>query len=128
MRKLDTFTTAYVKAMLWAECHSSEGSENDGCPFDSLGFDFSDIDPKGLEEIIADCEAFQFNHRADIGSELKQAGHDFYLTRNRHGAGFWDGDWPNEVGERLTNAAHCYGTQGLMASDEEGNGPLYVHN
>ena len=25
--------------------------------------------------------------------ELARAGTDFWLTRNGHGAGFWDGDW-----------------------------------
>jgi len=33
-----------------------------------------------------------------------QAGHDFWLTRNGHGAGFWDGDWP-ETGDALTEAS-----------------------
>lgn len=34
---------------------------------------------------------------------------DFYLTRNGHGAGFWDGDYPDEVGRKLTDIAHGFG-------------------
>lgn len=34
---------------------------------------------------------------------------DFYLTRNGHGAGFWDGDYPDEIGEKLTEMAHSFG-------------------
>ena len=40
--------------------------------------------------------------------DLSDAGHDFHLTRNNHGAGFWDGDW-GELGDRLTEAAEAYG-------------------
>ena len=34
------------------------------------------------------------------------APHDFYLTRNRHGAGFWDGDWEDNIGQKLTEICH----------------------
>ncbi len=34
---------------------------------------------------------------------------DFWLTRNRHGAGFWDGDYPDGIGERLSDIAHGFG-------------------
>jgi hypothetical protein len=36
------------------------------------------------------------------------------LTRNGHGAGFWDGDWPQTVGQRLTKAAKIYGSVDLV--------------
>ena len=35
-------------------------------------------------------------------------GEDFYLTRNRHGAGFWDRGY-GPIGRTLTQAAHAYG-------------------
>lgn len=119
---LDTFTTAYITAMLWAECPTES---DESC--DDLGLTVDDITDEGLREIIADCDDFQLTHANDIADDLERAGHDFYLTRNRHGAGFWDGDWPVEVSRRLTDAAHVYGTQGLQADDEDGNGPLHVH-
>jgi len=37
------------------------------------------------------------------------AGHDLFLTQNRHGAGFWDGGWKH--GGVLTSAAHTMGSQ-----------------
>jgi hypothetical protein len=46
-----------------------------------------------------------------------QGGHDFWLTRNGHGAGFWDGDWPEEVGKRLTEASKKYGEVYLYVQD-----------
>lgn len=51
-----------------------------------------------------DCKAFV------EGRTWTQVGIDFSLTRNRHGAGFWDRG-AGEVGQNLTEAAHPYGEQ-----------------
>jgi len=42
------------------------------------------------------------------GDEWGFAAHDFILTRNHHGAGFWDGDWHDPWGEWLTELAHTF--------------------
>lgn len=51
-----------------------------------------------------------------------QIGHDFWLTRNRHGAGFWDrwsGDTRGyEFGRVLTAEAHPYGESDLYVGDD----------
>jgi len=39
------------------------------------------------------------------------------MTRNGHGAGFWDGDWPDD-GDRLTKASEAYGTFDLYVGDD----------
>ena len=36
-----------------------------------------------------------------------QLGHDYILTRNHHGAGFWDGDWEKPMAEHLTKASQA---------------------
>lgn len=40
----------------------------------------------------------------DNTKTIEQLGHDFYLTRNSNGAGFWDGkiEWNYEDGDKLT--------------------------
>ena len=35
-------------------------------------------------------------------SNAERFGHDLWLTRNHHGAGFWDGDWPEDFGKIMT--------------------------
>jgi hypothetical protein len=47
----------------------------------------------GPTRLPADCQQYRFPAYA-------LAGHDFALTRNGHGAGFWDGDWPGEEDTR----------------------------
>lgn len=108
--KLDTFTKAYIQCAVW-----SEGED----------FTEDDLSPDTLNEIVEDCRNFQTDYAEDIEGREEQAGHDFYLTRNRHGAGFWDGNWPEDVGKRLTEAAHVYGTFQLYYGDD---GKLYHHN
>ena len=39
---------------------------------------------------------------------MGRAGHDFFLTRCGHGAGYWDGDWPEPYAEILTKAAQAF--------------------
>lgn len=41
------------------------------------------------------------------GAEYETIGHDFWLTRNQHGAGFWDGDYPR-FGDALTKLCESF--------------------
>ena len=67
----------------------------------------------------------------DLESFRKQAGdllndidedqwaHDFWLTRNGHGAGFWGRGHPQGIGERLTELCKTFGEQYLIIGDDE---------
>lgn len=96
----DAFTRAYIETALWSS------TDGDGEPLDK-NFGPEDISPETLKQSIKDCDKFQRENWDDISSNLERAGHDFWLTRNRHGAGFWDGDW-GDAGDRLTKAAHKF--------------------
>ena len=56
--------------------------------------------------------------------EAAMAGHDFWLTRNGHGAGFWDGDWPLPYADLLDKAAQAAGTCDLYVGDD---GMIYCY-
>ena len=103
---LDKFTRAYIEAILFTS--TDESTPAGGEPLDKK-YSTKDLSHVSLTKIVADCEKFQQENEADILSSPQRAGHDFWLTRNRMGAGFWDGCWPKEVGERLTKNAHAYG-------------------
>ena len=120
---MDTFTRAYVKTALWS---SNDGDDE---PLDA-NYGIDDIDPDTLSKRVADCAAFQARHYDLIvaeGSclrcgpdydEVGHAGHDFWLTRNGHGAGFWDGDWSKVAGTILDNAAKAYPEIDLYVGDD----------
>lgn len=112
---MDTFTRQYIETALWSTHDYSDDSG--GAPLDQ-NYDISDIAPESLASMVADCEEFQRAHETDIAGEYSQAGHDFWLTRNGHGAGFWDGDWQEPAATRLTDAAHAYGSVDLYIGDD----------
>jgi len=108
--QLDLFTCSYIEAALWSS------TDNEEEPL-AANYDINDIEPATLAEMAKDCRQFQAKHADLIGDELEQAGHDFWLTRNRHGAGFWDGDWPEPAATILTESANAWGEVDLYVPD-----------
>jgi hypothetical protein len=82
-----------------------------------------DIAPKAMATIREDVSAFVIANWADL-SEMDpgQAGHDFWLTRNGHGAGFWDRGL-GERGDRLTKDCKAWGSVDAYVGDD---GAVYV--
>ena len=109
---LDAFTRSYIETALWS---TSDDNEE---PLDQ-DHDLEDISPTTLHSMITDCDRFQQENKTDIDRKDEQAGHDFWLTRNGHGAGFWDGDWPEPAATRLTDASETFGEYYLFIDDEE---------
>lgn len=107
---------AYVECALWSSTGITEDAET-GEPLDA-NYGAEDIAPETLAEMRADVEAFLIANADDIGDmDPGQAGHDFWLTRNHHGVGFWDRGL-GERGDRLTAAAHVYGSVDLYVGDD----------
>ena len=107
---------AYIEAALWSS------TDDDGEPMDD-SYDYGDISFATRQEMRKDVEAFIRVNVADIGDmDAGQVGHDFWLTRNHHGAGFWDRGL-GARGKRLTDAAHVYGESDIYVGDD---GKLYV--
>ena len=109
--ELDAFTKQYMWTALWSS------SDDNGIPLDQH-YDLEDINSYTIHSMIIDCAKFQRENETDINGEDEQAGHDFWLTRNGHGAGFWDGDWPEPAATRLTDASGAFGKFYLFIDDE----------
>ena len=85
----------------------------------------ADPSPELVARIAADWESFRmkaeakgFNAHEHIarmcdpneGGPWGYAAHDFILTRNGHGVGFWDdGRWTEPWGDKLTALAESFG-------------------
>ena len=112
---LEDFFAAYVKCALWSSSGPSDG-EGACETLDEL-FNESDIAPETMAAMRRDCADFLSQNRSLLGERYSQAGHDFWLTRNHHGSGFWDGDWP-EHGDTLTDRAQEFGECDLYPGDD----------
>ena len=127
MRDSDFFL-GYIEALFFTECHPSHAvdewdevknvverlSIGDGnIPFDAYPEDF---DEDTLTTLREECEKFQEENKElltvacnHLNYSEKQAGRDFWLTRNRHGAGYWDREeLKGELGAALTKATEKY--------------------
>jgi hypothetical protein len=168
--------TAYLETLLWSETFHGMGDDGEepliiegteyepGTPLDQIqGCDVSDLAtlaPKLLEEAEEDLEGFRAYCLEDIGIDPfkffdpSQVAHDFALSRNGHGAGFFDREYtisptgpagkpsslravryadskPGDVvslSDALQAAAKTFGTCGLdVWTDEAGNLKMESH-
>lgn len=113
-KQLDEFTQAYIEAALWTNNLDVKHGPKD-------------IAPETLEIMITVCKRFQEENAEDIAAgddghdytAIEHAGRDFWLTRNGYGAGFWDGDWEDEAGKRLTVASKAFKPMDLYVGDDK---------
>jgi hypothetical protein len=126
---LDPFTRHYLICALWSSTDNS--TPQGGEPLDR-NYCIDDIAPAMLQHTIDDCAKFQrenaqlleqayampgYAGRGDGYSGEECAGHDFWLTRCGHGAGFWDRGL-GEVGDTLTKACKAFGNVDLYVGDD----------
>ena len=114
----DNVSSSYIEAALW----SSIDYDNDDTPLDE-DFDADDFEPSERLRLDTELAEFVIANRDDLdGMDASQIGHDFWLTRNGHGAGFWDRGL-GERGSRLSDASKVYGEATIYVGD---NGKLYL--
>ena len=111
---LTPFLRSYLTTALWST--NDESTPAGGEPLDKR-FSPEKVSMRARAKAAADCDAFRRENARDLeGLDEGQVAHDFWLTRNRHGAGFWDGDYEKEVGKRLTDSAHKFGEVNLYVN------------
>ena len=103
---LAEFTKQYLITALWSS--NDDSNDQGGEPLDQH-HDLESFAPDAMRQAILDCKLFLAKAGNLIeGYKLDGIAHDFWLTRNRHGAGFWDGDYQEATGMALTDLAHWF--------------------
>jgi hypothetical protein len=114
------FIGAYVEAELWTALlyGYGEGGVWYGEGEDPINADSVDaeVSAKSMQDIERVCREFVMANESDLTALQEQfpqagpeqCGHDFSLTRNGHGAGFWDRGY-GPLGDKLTQACRPYG-------------------
>jgi hypothetical protein len=111
----DRWIKEFVRTLLWSE------NDEEGQPLDDK-YGYEDMSAEALQKIKKDVDKFLdqasdlIDNDKTLGSNYAQAMHDFCLTRNGHGAGFWDGDWSN--GDELTKIAKSFGELNAYVGDD----------
>ena len=146
-RTLDAFCSGYARALLWADayhyvcgyCASGESSEHNceidpehmslerdedaayaydtpGRWWEGMGIDFTDA----VSFLSENMSTLMYLPRDDFENDWDfwhQHGMDFLLTRNHHGAGFWDRGYPEDISSILSENAEAYGEHSVLTDD-----------
>jgi len=147
--RLEVMLTAYIECALWSTTDNSR--DDGGDPLDQ-NYGPEDLAPEARETmeracaeflkasdaaVIEGCAAALMVRRlhltdreaavslADAHETWEQFGHDFWLTRNGHGAGFWDRPeiYGAQMARLLTQASKTRGECHVSVGDD---GRLYV--
>ena len=129
--QFDDFTLACLEAALRSS--NDETDESGGNPLDQ-NYETANIDYSALVRLMENCKRFQASppwqaalaeddprtdRRQGYGCNVEQsAGHDFWLTRCGHGAGFWDGDWKEPHASALDALSKQFGNVDLYVGDD----------
>lgn len=117
--EIEDFIGGYVRAMLWSSCPASS---HDDQTFSRLGYAARDVEPDTLEAIRSDCRAFLLaagdvlNRVRKPDESMEDPGIDFWLSRNGHGAGYFDRGREPEW-RRLQDLSRPYGEFPLDVRD-----------
>jgi hypothetical protein len=132
-----TQTTIEAVVLGYMECALWSSTDDEGEPLDGSYelYDFADEANTSIHETVEDFLDL-------IGDEVwnwdqfwtpERLGHDLWLTRNGHGAGFWDRYYEGSrqtsqrlgaaIGRQLTELCKSYGTSDVYVGDD---GKLYV--
>lgn len=110
---IDAMVTGYLECQLWVQSDMDRAGDT-GEPMLDANYDIDDIDTDYVDAVRDELRALVAVHPIAVRMFLShydaaQFGHDFYLTREHHGAGFWDRGLPGELGRYLTDIAHAAG-------------------
>lgn len=125
--QLNTMVRHALIAALWT------GIDDNGDPLDEH-CTVDDFYPDAVARMRADCAVFlasagalirqlpdTYGAHPDCGTVAQvyaAAGHDFWLTRNGHGVGFWDRGLPGALGDDLSALAEAAGALDVYIGDD----------
>ena len=115
---LENMVEDYLVCALWSS------TDENGRPLDD-DFGTEDIDAATTKQTEEDCKAFLEECQdvlEQIGEYPFSFGHDFWLSRNGHGAGFFDRVGPNhphaKLYDILQDRARVWGSVDLYVGDD----------
>jgi hypothetical protein len=123
--ELADMVRGYLECALWSTTDNSD-PDTGGDPMDEH-YDTDDIDAATVRQAEEDCaamlslpEAGEYLARINTRGQADPAeayGHDFWLTRNGHGTGYWDRGL-GVLGDRIAAMARPYGSVDLYVGDD----------
>ncbi len=112
---IEDILKGYIECAIWADMEPNEGAN------------IGEVSPESLDLARTDIAQFLGFAKFQLPiypDDAAQMGHDIWLTRNGHGAGFWDRiNLVGSLGEILTQYAHDIGPREIYRGDD---GRIYI--
>lgn len=122
----DSFVRSYLETALWSSTMMPEDSEVSDLSYEMANFDPSDVSLETAIGAKRDCEAFQLANATDLelaDDDTGRDAHNFWLSRNGHGAGFFDRC--DDIGDRLQESARAFGEVNLYHFGDPDDAVIY---
>ena len=134
MTSLNPTAKALLRTLLWSSTDEFGESLDDFSP--------EDFNEECVQKLYGEFQEFVSIAEKEISDRIgdswdciddfydlqqpaeNQTEHDYILTRNHHGAGFWDGDWAKEISPILTKASR---TRGEIVPCVGDDGKIYIY-
>ena len=129
---LEIFLDSYIETALWSSNDESD-PDTGGDPLDR-NYGRDDVEAESEEVMRRECASFLwiasgllqaaedhpgYTPPGEVPDAFDHAAHDFWLTRNGHGVGFWEApDWPEEIGSVLDDISKAFGESHLYVGDD----------
>jgi len=130
-KHLDKMLAQYLKTALWSSTNDEEPLDKD--------YGVNDITNDAKKKSEKDCKKFldefekeleKYNkknkyekntdeHQSLFDFDIGQLGHDFWLTRNGHGAGFFDGDYDKDIEDILMKITKKFDEVNPYVTDDD---------
>ncbi len=104
--------TGYLNSMLWTEEFDDDFSIDD---IDTSSVDSAKDD---VDKFLDELDDYDLLDELIVQMSYDSIGHDFWLTRNGHGAGFFDRGL-EEVGEEISKICNAFGKKYVYVENEK---------
>ena len=111
----DAVTNAYIGCALWTDTDDCDQPSSETPVAEAAAREAR----QQCTDFLAECNAHGLlDQYAATGRTWDSFGNDFWLTRNGHGAGFWDRGM-GDLGNRLSEVARSFGEANVYEADGE---------
>jgi hypothetical protein len=115
---IDAILSSYFESALWTDEDNLAEDVGEDAAKSFTVFDFSDETKAKSKEDITKFMEKAGQYLNDVTDEM--IGHDFWLTRNHHGAGFWDRkEIDYEIGDKISEICHEFRELHVIVGDDK---------
>jgi len=110
---------AYIQTALWSSSDDEDNSLDSQYGYEDVAQESITKAKSDLKSLIQQLKQAKLYDVYMQEYDLSQLAHDFWLTRNGHGAGFWDRDYStDDLGDKITDIVKKFRPVDAVVGDD----------